>query len=270
VIWQDRPSDLGEETVRLIAASLLLVGAIWSGAAAAADFTSQTVTVGIRKNMEATLFVPNGPGPFPTILEMHTSGGIQEADRGYCANLAREGYICIAPAFLRAHGITSAELRRKSFTSEAKPITDDFIEIIGELDALPKAKKGATGAIGFSNGGFFAMLLAAIQKVKAGVSYYGALDGARAHPDLEPFAKRFTSASSPVLVLAGESDATIGMKPPKKLEEILKAAGSRYEIKYYPGTGHDFDRSGSTGLNNAASAADAWQRTLAFLRANGV
>ena len=57
------------------------------------------------------------------------------------------------------------------------------------------------------------------------------------------------------------------MKPPQKLEEILKTAGSRYEIKFYPNTGHDFDRSGSTGSNNAASAADAWQRTLAFLRA---
>jgi carboxymethylenebutenolidase len=248
-------------------AAMVMLGAT---AAAAADFTSQTVTVGLRKNMEATLFIPNGAGPFPTILEMHTSAGLKEADRGYCARLAQEGYICIAPAFLRAHGITNAELRRESFTSEARPIFDDFVEVIGELDALPKAKKGAVGAVGFSNGGFFALLLAAAGKVRAGISYYGALDGARTQPDLAPFSKRFTSASSPVLVLAGESDATIGMQPPQKLEAILKAAGTRYEIKYYPGTGHDFDRSGSTGPNNAASAADAWQRTLAFLRANGV
>jgi dienelactone hydrolase len=55
-----------------------------------------------------------------------------------------------------------------------------------------------------------------------------------------------------------------------QLEKILKAAGARYEIKFYPRTGHNFDRSGSTGPNNAASAADAWQRTLAFLRASGV
>ncbi|HTR83224.1 MAG TPA: dienelactone hydrolase family protein [Reyranella sp.] len=247
----------------------LVLGA-FASAAPAMDYTSQTVTVGVRKNMEATLFIPKGPGPFPTILEMHTSAGISEADRSYCANLAREGYICIAPAFLRAHAINSPELRRKSFTSEARPIYDDFVEIIGELDALPQAKKGATGAIGFSNGGFFAVLLAATQKVKAGVSYYGALDGARTQPDLAQFQKRITGASSPLLVLAGENDAIIGMEPPRKLESILKAAGAPYEIKYYPGTGHDFERSGSTGPNNAASAADAWQRTLAFLRKNGV
>ena len=252
-----------------IFAAAALMAAL-AGPAGAADFTAQTVTVGVRKNMEATLFTPEGPGPFPAILVLHTSGGISEADRGYCANLAREGYICIAPAFLRAHGITNPELRRKSFTSESQAIFDDFVEIIGELDGLSKAKKGATGAVGFSNGGFFAMLLAASQKVRVGVSYYGALNGAGTHPDLVPFQKRFTGASSPVLVLAGESDATIGLKPPQKLEEILKAAGTRYEIKYYPGAGHDFERSGSSGPGKAAAAADAWQRTLAFLRANGV
>jgi carboxymethylenebutenolidase len=253
-----------------IAAGLLAAIAAVCGHADAGDFTSRTVTVGTQKNMEATLFTPKGPGPFPMMLEMHTSGGIQEADRGYCANLAREGYICIAPAFLRAHGINNGELRQKSFTSDVKPIFADFVEIIHELNALPTAKRGAVGAVGFSNGGFFAVLLAAMHKVRAGVSYYGALDGARAYPNLTPFRKRITSASSPVLILAGESDTTIGTGPPKLLEQILKDAGAPYEIKFYPGTGHDFERTGTTGPNNAASAADAWKRTLAFLRANGV
>ena len=220
--------------------------------------------------MEATLFTPNGAGPFPTVLQMHTSGGWQEADRGYCANLAREGYICISPAFLKAHGITNEELRRKSFTIEARSIVADFIEIIGELNALPKARPGAVGAVGFSNGGFFAALLAATGRIRAGVSYYGALDGARTHPDLDVFRKQWSAESSPILILAGESDTTIGKGPPQKLEQIIRNAGARYEIKWYAGTGHAFDRSGMTGPNNAASAADAWQRTLAFLRANGV
>lgn len=240
------------------------------GGAEARDFTSKAVTVGVRKNMEATLFIPNGTGPFPMILEMHTSGGISEADRGYCANLAREGYICIAPAFLRAHGITNPELRRKSFTSEAKPIFDDFVEIIDELNALPQAKHGAVGAVGFSNGGFFAAALAANRKVSAAVAYYGAFNGAGTHKTLDVFKEWWQSSSAPMLVLAGESDSVIGMGPPRRLEQIMKDAGARYEIKFYPGVGHDFERTGTTGPNNAASAADAWQRTLAFLRANGV
>jgi carboxymethylenebutenolidase len=238
------------------------------GGAAAGTFTTQILTVGVRKNMEATLYTPDGPGPFPMVLVLHTSGGISSADQGYCGNLAKEGYICIAPAFLRAYGI-AAETRRLSFTKDAHEIEGDFIEIIRELNALPKAKQGAVGAVGFSNGGFFAMILASMNKVKAGVSYYGALDGARSHPDLKPFQERFTSTSAPVLILAGENDTTIGKEPPKKLAAILDACGARYELKFYPNTEHAFDRS-STAPGNQAAAADAWPRTLAFLRANGV
>jgi carboxymethylenebutenolidase len=248
---------------------LLLAGLSASiGSAAAGTFTSQTLTVGVHKNMEATLYTPDGPGPFPMVLVLHTSGGISSADQGYCGNLVKEGYICIAPAFLRAHAITE-ETRRLSFTKEAPSIMADFIEIIGELNALPKAKQGAVGAVGFSNGGFFAMLLASTNKIKAGVSYYGALDGARSHPDLKPFQERFTGASAPVLILAGENDTTIGMGPVRKLEGILKTCGARYELKVYPDTEHSFDRS-SLRPGNRAAAADAWPRTLAFLRANGV
>jgi carboxymethylenebutenolidase len=253
----------------LTAAAAALTFALANGASAF-DFTQQTVMMGVRKNMETTLYVPKGPGPFPTILVMHTSGGISEADRGYCANLAREGYICTAPAFLRAHGINSPEIRRKAFTSEARPILEDFREIFQELQALPQAKKGATAAIGFSNGGYFAAMIASGGRIKAAVSYYGTFTGANTDPTMSRMRERWTASSSPLLILAGEGDTTIGAQTPRKLAEIIQAAGAPYELKMYPGAGHDFDRTGTTGPNNAAAAADAWQRTLAFLRAHGV
>jgi carboxymethylenebutenolidase len=240
-----------------------------AGPAAAFDFTQQTVSMGVRKNMETTLYVPKGPGPFPTALVMHTSAGISEADRGYCANLAREGYICSAPAFLRAHGINSPEIRRKAFTSEARPILDDFREVFQEMQALPQAKRGATCAIGFSNGGYFAAMIASAGRVKAAVSYYGTFTGANTDKNLDRMRERWTASSSPILILAGEGDTTIGAQTPRNLEAIIKAVGAPYEIKMYSGAGHDFDRAGTTGPNNAAAAADAWQRTLTFLRVHG-
>jgi len=240
-----------------------------AGNAFAVDFTSQTVTVGVRKNMESTLYVPKGPGPYPTVLVMHTSGGISEADRGYCANLAREGYICQAPAFLRAHGINSPEIRRKAFASEARPIMEDFREIIQEMQAMPQARKGAACVVGFSNGGYFAAMIASGGRVKASVSYYGTFTGAGTDKEMSRMRERWTAGSSPLLILAGEGDTTIGAETPRRLEAIIKGVGAPYEIKMYPGAGHDFDRSGTTGPNNAAAAADAWQRTLAFLRKNG-
>jgi dienelactone hydrolase len=55
----------------------------------------------------------------------------------------------------------------------------------------------------------------------------------------------------------------------RTLEGILKACGAPYQLKVYPDTEHAFDRS-SMRPGNGAAAADAWPRTLAFLRANGV
>jgi carboxymethylenebutenolidase len=239
------------------------------GNATAFDFTQQTLSMGMRKNMETTLYVPKGPGPFPTVLVMHTSGGISEADRGYCANLAREGYICAAPAFLRAHGINSPEIRRKAFTSERGAILEDFREVFQEMQAMPQAKRGAACAVGFSNGGYFAALMATGGRLKAAVSYYGTFTGANTDKNLDRMRERWTASSSPLLILAGEGDTTIGVATPRNLEVIIKAAGAPYEIRMYPGAGHDFDRIGTTGPGNAAAAADAWPRTLAFFRAHG-
>ena len=72
--------------------------------------------------------------------------------------------------------------------------------------------------------------------------------------------------SAPLLILAGENDTTIGNQTPRRLAEIIQAAGGRCELKMYPNAGHGFDRAGDTGAGNTAAATDAKQRTLAFLR----
>ena len=236
-----------------------------AGVALAAEPTTQSVTVGVQHNMAATLYTPDGPGPFPTILLMHTSQGLTETDRSFCFNLARQGYICIVPAFLAAHGNLTGEFRHLAFSKEAVPIFDDFVEIIGELNRLPKAKQGAVGAIGFSNGGYFALWLAGRNKVKAAVSYYGALNGGNTDRNLHRMQSNFTAQSAPVLVLAGQNDTTIGMEPVQHLEQILNSCGAPHELKVYPDAEHAFDRSNSRPGNRAAEQ-DARQRTLGFFK----
>lgn len=233
---------------------------------AAADPTSQMLNVGVRHNMEATLYTPDGPGPFPSVIVFHTSQGLIEHDRSYCAGLAREGFICIVPAFLRAYGIKQ-DLKEATFTTERDALLADFGQIIDELNRHPKARPGAIGAVGFSNGGWFAVLLAAQGKIKAGVAYYGALMGVGQPLPRNPFLQAYTSASAPVLLLAGANDSTLGMEPVRMLEKIIQNAHAPYELIVYPDAEHGFDRN-STRSGNGAAGADAKVRTLAFLRAN--
>jgi carboxymethylenebutenolidase len=235
-----------------------------AGAPAAAEPNSRMVMVGVRGNMEATLYTPDGSGPFPSVVVIHTSQGITEVDRQYCAQLAREGFICIVPAFLRAYGIKQ-DMKMAAFTTDREAILADFRQIIGELDRLPKAKPSAVGAVGFSNGGFFSVLLAAQRQVKTGVAYYGALAGVMQPLPNNPFLQSFTAASAPVLLLAGQNDTTLGTQPVRHLAEIIKAAGAPYELILYPDAEHGFDRN-NLRPGNGAAAADAWRRTLDTLR----
>jgi len=251
--------------MRNVGQVLSLIGLVIAAALpVSAEPTSRLVQVGVKGKMEATLYEPDGSGPFASVIVIHTSQGLVEVDRQYCARLAREGFRCIVPAFLRAYGIRQ-DAKEAAFTSDREAILADFRHIAGMMDGLPGARRGAVGAVGFSNGGLFSVLLAAQRSVKAGVAYYGALMGVGQPLDRNPFRQSFTSASSPVLVLMGENDTTLGPPPVRMLEEIMKSAGAPYTIKFYPDAEHGFDRNNLRPGNEAAKN-DAWPRTLAFLR----
>jgi carboxymethylenebutenolidase len=55
-------------------------------------------------------------------------------------------------------------------------------------------------------------------------------------------------------------------KPPD-YEKALKAAGIRYEAIVYPDVDHAFMNDTSAERYNAATAKQAWARTVAFLKA---
>jgi dienelactone hydrolase len=123
--------------------------ASFSGLAAA---NSSTLKVGVDHCMRAFLITPDGPGPYPAVLVLHTSGGLKDADVEYAERLSKEGYVCLVPAFLEAYNI-SYKQRQLSFTGDAKYIYADFVDALDTLRHTDKVNAGKLGAIGFSNGG---------------------------------------------------------------------------------------------------------------------
>ncbi len=221
-----------------------------------------TLKVGVNKNMDAKLITPDGPGPYPAILVLHTSGGLQSGDLEYAKRLVQEGYVARVPSFLEAYGIR-AKTRQLTFTTDVEPIYADFVAILDLLRHNEKVDGKKLGAIGFSNGGYFALWLAATGQVQAGVSYYGALTGAGTDRSLSRFRQVFSKTSAPVLVLHGTNDSTVPIRNAIELDSILNAAQTRHEFYQYPGAEHRFER--DRGANNDAAATDAWGRTQAFL-----
>ena len=248
---------MGTVIGRAVAAAALAAVCLWSGTAPA---ETSRITVGVNREIAATLIAPDGPGPFPAVLVLHTSGGLQDADIAFAQELSRKGYVCLVPEFLDAYGIT-AQKRRATFTTFATEIFEDFTAAAGTLRAHPKVAGGKVGAVGFSNGGYFAMWLAATGKIAAGVSYYGALSGAGSDTSLDRFREAFAAGSSPVLVLHGTQDSIVPIGRAKRLVGILRTARTTHEVRFYDGAGHRFERD----AGGEAAMEDAWTRTVAFL-----
>jgi carboxymethylenebutenolidase len=251
-------SARGPAAMRRTLAALFVVGILLAPSARADE---ATIKVGVKQNMTADLYTPDGPGPYPGILLLHTSGGLNAADIAYAKQLAGQNYVVLVPAFMAAYGI-NGRTRQATFTTFADPIYADFVAALDMLAHQRKVAGRKLGAIGFSNGGYFALWLAATNKVAAGVAYYGALTGAATDRNLSRFRTVFTKDSAPALILHGTEDGTVKVMFAENLAAIVKAAGSPYEIKIYDGAGHEFERVG--GSQNATAAADAWPRTIAF------
>jgi carboxymethylenebutenolidase len=228
-------------------------------AASRATAGKATIMVGVKQTMHATLLTPEGKGPYPGVLLLHTSSGLKPADLEYGRRLVQQGYVVLVPAFMEAYGITAAT-RQATFTTDAEPIYADFVAALDTLEHQPQVAGSKLGAIGFSNGGYFALWLAATGKVRAGVSYYGALSGAATDKELSKFRAVFNKSSAPVLVLHGSNDETVPVQVANHMSAVLAAAGGPHEVKIYDGAGHSFDRL----PGSESAAADAWQRTLAF------
>jgi carboxymethylenebutenolidase len=198
----------------------------------------------------------------PAIVVIHENRGLTDWVRTVADRLAENGYIALAPDLL---GDT------KSFASE-----DAAREAIGKLDrakvienlrsvaeyarGIPAAN-GTVAVGGFCWGGGRAWDVAAnVEGISAAYVFYGTgPDGADTVAGIE----------APVYGFYGGNDARVNATIPKT-EELMKAAGKRFEPVIYEGAGHAFMRAGEAAdaePANRKAKDDAWKRWLALLGA---
>jgi carboxymethylenebutenolidase len=94
-------------------------------------------------------------------------------------------------------------------------------------------------------------------QIGASVVFYGG------HPKVKP---DLPNLHAPVLGLYGEKDRSVTPASAHELERQVKALGKQIEVKVYPGADHGFFNDMRPEVYNAEAAADAWRRTIAFLR----
>ena len=203
----------------------------------------------------------------PVVIVVMEIFGLTDWIRGVADQLAKEGFIAIAPDFLSGmgpNGTGSAELGEEGARGVIGKVTDDDkVRILNDVRAyalaLPQAN-GKVGIVGFCWGGGTAFLYARKQPaLNAAVSYYGPMPNDPAE---------FANTKAPVLGLYAGNDARVDANIPVAKDGMAKA-GATYDPHVFDGAGHGFLRAQNgtgQGAGNMKATEQAWPLTIDWLK----
>lgn len=212
------------------------------------------------RTLKAFVVYPERKEKAPVVVVIHEIFGLTDWVRGVCDQLAENGVIAIAPDLLSGQVISDVDAARKAIGE----LPDE--QVIADLNATAEhalkfpAADGTLAVTGFCWGGGWTFTYASVNpKLKAAYSFYGP-----ALNDAEAIAK----ISCPVYGFYAENDERVNATLPKA-EELMKAAGKKFEPVIYKGAGHGFMRQGEAPdakPENKQAREDAWERWKTLLK----
>ena len=215
----------------------------------------------------------------PVVLVVSEIFGVHEHIRDVARRLAREGYLAVAPdLFFRQGNPLLVEQIETLMSQIVRKVPDG--QVMSDLRAC-HAQLGAWGGdparvavTGFCWGGRITWLHASqgMSGLKAGVAWYGRLEGPVNELQPEHPVQRVSRLSAPVLGLYGGEDAGIPLASVERMKAALAGASpsaqeSRFQV--YDGAPHAFHADYRPSYR-AEAAQDGWARMLAWFRRHGV
>ena len=224
---------------------------------------------------------PEGKQNLPVVLVIQEIFGVHDYIADTCRRLAKAGYLAIAPELFARQGDPRKFTEISALQSELVSKVPDA-QVIKDLDGAldwAKANGGDTSRAaitGFCWGGRITWLYAATGKVKAGVAWYGRLEGTvNANQPKHPtdIAK---DLQAPVLGLYGGKDQGIPLDSVETMKHDLQAAAKAGNaaaqaslFHVYPDAGHAFHADYRPSYRKDA-ADDGWKRMLEWFKIKGV
>ena len=224
----------------------LLAALILSGCAAQVSFLNVAPNAPVRT--PATLYRPAGAGPFPAVVLMHGCEGITASLHAWAGWFSERGYVALVVDSWVPRGLTE-------ICSKEGPEIDRFWRFDDAMGALRYLQSrgdvdpARIGAIGWSNGGVYAMAVvngpSLERAVKRGLTLpqpgYAAAVGIYPGGCFSLVEERVVK---PLLVLIGEADDWTLASECVQMVKAMRARGADASIVTYPGVYHYFDVEG--------------------------
>jgi dienelactone hydrolase len=217
--------------------------------------------------MTGFLAVPDGPGPHPGVLVMHSALGLGDLVRRRAGDLAALGYVALAPDMYGVGRELSREESGPHFLALQNDPAELRVRVRAAFDALAvrdDVDAARIGAIGYCFGGQCALELARTgAQVQAVVSFHGLL---RTSSPAQPGAVR-----AEVLSISGALDPYIPAADVADFQQEMTAAGVRWQTTVYSEGRHAFTDPATgdipgTGYDPVLDRL-SWAQAVAFLDA---
>ncbi|HVF55533.1 MAG TPA: dienelactone hydrolase family protein [Pyrinomonadaceae bacterium] len=204
------------------------------------------------------LSVPDA-GKGPGLVVLQEWWGLVPHIKDVADRFAREGFVALAPDLYHGRSTKSPDEAGKLMMAlDIERTERDLRGAVEYLLGHESVEGRSVGTVGFCMGGVLSLYAASKnERVGACVVFYGI------HPKVSP---PLESLRAPVLGLYAEHDEFVPPAAVRELEAKLKALGKDAEIHIYPGTDHAFFNDTRPEVHEPEASADAWRRTLAFLR----
>lgn len=248
------------------------------------SFDAETKSLGAFSSLGNSVFKPEGGGPFPAVLVVHSCGGVgTPALRERAKEFLAAGYLILMLDSFQPRN--QRDCRNGVITSPV--VWRDGLDALAHLQSLSAVDKGRIYLVGFSLGSIAAAALASpslreafgsARRFRATVGWYGSCGYPPTQPGGRPSHFLRGDTDTPTLLLMADGDRETPIRPYCfPLLDDLKASARPVEWHVYGApTTHAWDvRSGYTMTTrwgdvvvntfDADATADAMKRTLEFL-----
>ena len=209
-----------------------------------------------KDTITAYLAYPERPTPAPGVIVIHEIFGMSDFVRQTTEQLAKDGFVAIAPDLLSRRGGTPAmgdSARRVISSLKPDSVTADLDATEAYLKTLKAVRANAIGVIGFCWGGGQSFKYATNNpRLKAFVVCYGP----------SPTPEEIARIRAKGLGVYAENDARINAGLAETADAVKKASKD-YQYTVYPGVGHGFLRA----REKPEVADSAWGAVIRFFRA---
>jgi dienelactone hydrolase len=232
----------------LVAVLAAVLSSACAGHVATSSVHFANLTPGAPATIDATLVRPAGNGPFPAVVQLHGCGGLEPESYRWSQWFADHGYVALVVDSFGPRGV-KGDCRSGPDEPPVTARLDDALGALVFLQSQPFVKGDRVAAIGWSQGGVYAMSVINGPSLERAKKRGVALPAVGFASAIGVYPGGCTSLTNqqvirPLLVLIGGADDWTPAERCQRMVEAMKERGADTAIVIYPGAYHYFDVEG--------------------------